>query len=41
MFIAQLSAQKIHISEVTQLALQKLGGYMTTFRAEIMIKVNT
>ncbi|WAR14307.1 GCY13-like protein, partial [Mya arenaria] len=30
--------QKIHISEATNTALQLLGGYCTTFRAEMFIK---
>jgi len=34
-----LSAQKIHLSEATHLALQKLGGYTTAFRDELQIKV--
>ena len=34
-----ISANKIHISEATHLALNVLGGYKAEFRAEIDIKV--
>lgn len=40
-FLFKISAQKIHISEATESALQKLGGFQTELRAEIEIKVST
>lgn len=33
------SARKIHLSEATFLALQKLGNYDTEYRGELAIKV--
>lgn len=32
-------AQKIHLSEDADKALQNLGGYITTFRGEMNVKV--
>jgi len=38
--VLSLSAQRIHITEASYLALEKLGGYVTSMRGEMQIKVS-